>query len=95
MTVSVFDAYLERAVLHRTERVMDAAQASFYSQVTTDSRSKMWAGWQNVITHINSTMIYRNAISAGQNPLVWNGKKMSIKGLIAKFAQTWGKKAVT
>lgn len=94
MTVSMFDVYVERMLLYRTERMMDMSQATFYAQLTNESRRKMWNSWNNVVSRINMNMIHRSAALAGENPLTWNGAKLSIKGLISKFAATWGKKAV-
>lgn len=92
----MFDTYYERAALHRTERIMDAAQSSIYAQLTAEGRRKTWNGWQAVITNINTFMIHSDSLlhRRGKNPITWNGQRLSIKGLAAKFAQTWGKKAV-
>jgi hypothetical protein len=94
MTVGMFDSYLERMHLHRAERMMDMGQATIYAQVTTESRRQMWNGWSNIVSSINTRMIQRDAEASGDQPLTWNGQVISIKGLVRKFAQTFGKKAV-
>lgn len=94
MTVDMFDSYLQRSSLHRTERIMDMSQASFYAQVTNESRRKMWNGWSNLVSHVNINMIHRDAILSGENPITWNGRKVSIKGLVKQFFQTFGKKGL-
>lgn len=94
MTVSLFDSYLERMHLHRSERMMDMSQATLYAQLTNESRQKMWNGWSQVVTKVNTYMIQRDAKTAGSNPITWNGQLISIKGLVRKFASTFGKGAV-
>lgn len=94
MTVSMFDSYLERKELHRTERMMDMSQASFYAQLTNDSRRKLWNGWMNIVFTVNMNMIHGDAANTGENPITWNGRKVSIKGLIQKFVGTFGKGSV-
>lgn len=39
-------------------------------------------------------MIMRDATQQGSNPLTWNGSLISVKGLIRKFATTFGKGSV-
>lgn len=90
----MFDAYLERKNLSRTERMMDMSQATLYAQTTNEWRRKMWNNWMNIVTSVNMLMIHSDAAIAGQNPITWNGRKMSIKGLIRQFATTWGKGSV-
>lgn len=94
MTVSMFDTYLERMDLHRSERMMDISQASLYAQLTNQSRQKMWNSWTQVVARINTMMIQRDARLEGANPITWNGRLTSMKGLIRKFAETFGKSGV-
>jgi hypothetical protein len=86
----MLDMYLLRLPLHRSERMMDMAQASLYGQLTSDSRQKMWNNWSDVIHRINAYMIHHYAILEERNPISWNGQVMSIKGLIRKFAEHFG-----
>jgi hypothetical protein len=94
MTVSMFDTYLERMSLHRAERMMDASQASIYAQLTNQSRKNLWTNWEHVVNKVNFNMIHSDAANAGQNPITWNGRTMSIRGLINKFKETFGKKGI-
>jgi hypothetical protein len=94
MTVSMFDTYLERMHLHRSERMMDTAQANLYAQATNEGRTKMWDSWTQVIAYINAAMIHGDAMGAKKNPITWNGVPVSIKGLSKRFMQTFGKGAV-
>lgn len=80
--------------LHRTERIMDQAQSNLYGQLNNEGRRQYWNGWMGVISRVNLNMIHRDAAIAGENPITWNGRKLSIKGLIAKFASTFGKGSV-
>jgi hypothetical protein len=94
MTISMFDAYLERMILHRTERMMDMGQSSIYAQLTTEGRRKMWNGWSNIVFNINTNMLYQDAQSLGRSVITWNGQPISIKGLTKKFANMFGKRSV-
>lgn len=94
MTTSMFDTYLERKELHRSERMMDMAQSGFYSQLTNQSRQTMWNNWEHVVNQINFRMIHMDAAKQGLNPITWNGRAMSIRGLINKFKETFGAKGI-
>ena len=90
----MFDAYLQRMPLHRTERIMDASQATIYAQLTTEGRRKFWNSWTQLVSQINAHMIHVDATNAGYNPITWNGQLVSIKGLVRKFIGTFGKRSV-
>jgi len=90
----MFDAYLERMALHRSERMMDMSQATLYAQLTNESRQKMWNAWTQVVSRVNTFMIQRDAKLTGKNPITWNGRLVSMKGLFRNFAQTFGKGGV-
>lgn len=94
MTVSMFDSYLERMHLHRTERIMDMSQASLYAQLTNDARRRLWNNWTSLITTINNQMIFNDAKLNNQNPITWNGQTLSIRNLVRRFAATFGKGGV-
>lgn len=94
MTVSMLDSFLERMPKYRNERIIDMSQATIYAQVTDDSRQKLWNGWYSVIARVNAQAIHRDAMALRENPITWNGQRVSIKGLIRKFAQTFGKSGV-
>lgn len=95
MTVSMFDSYLERMSLHRAERMMDMGQAALYAQATTEGKTKIWNSWAGVVSSINNWMLQNDASASGQNPLLWNGRAVSIKGLMGKFVSTFGRKSVS
>lgn len=88
----MFDSYLERMHLHRTQRIMDMSQATFYAQLTNQSRQKMYNGWNMLVATINTRMLQQDA--GKSNPLFWNGQAISIRGLIRQFATAFGKDAV-
>ncbi len=94
MTISMYEAYMQRMQLHRTERIMDMSEATLFAQMTTDARRKVWSGWMMLVHHINMIMIHGDALNHGENPITWNGRKMSIKGLIKQFGVFWGKGSV-
>jgi hypothetical protein len=94
MTISVFDLYLSRIPVHRTERMMDMSQASLYAQMTAESRSKIWNSWSNLIGQINTFIVQQDAKMQGHSPITWNGQILNIKQLKEKFKTTWGKRSV-
>lgn len=88
----MFYSYLERMPLVKAERMMDMGQASIYSQLTSEGRRTMWNSWNSVVSIINAHMVHTDAKT--KNPITWNGQKISIRGLIRKFGERWGKDAV-
>lgn len=94
MTVSMFDGYLQRMPLVRAERMMDMSQAVFYSHITKQSQNNLWNSWMKIVHRVNAYMVHRDALGRGKNPITWNGKAVSIKGLINVFAQTFGTDSV-
>lgn len=93
MTVGMFNTYLERIQLQRTNRMMDMAQSSIYAQLTNESRRQLWNGWTQTVSAINHVMLQKDAIEQGKQLFTWNGMSVGLKGLKNKFIQTWGSRS--
>lgn len=94
MTISVFDLYLSRIQVNRTETMMDMSQATIYAQMTTEGRRSLWNAWTQLISQVNNFIIQQDGTQTNKSPITWNGKLLNIAQLKGKFRETWGKGSI-
>jgi hypothetical protein len=93
MTVSMFDAYMERMPATRATRMMDLAQTGVYAQAMPEDRRRIWNGWSNTISRITHAMTVRDN-ATDKSIITWNGEAVNWKFIKQKFTSMFGRRAV-
>lgn len=88
----MFDAYLERMYVTRTEHMMDMAQSAIYAQLTNEARRSLWNSWTNTVSTVTNRMVQQD--NKNKSVLTWNGAIIGVKELMKKFTSTWGRSSV-
>ena len=96
MTVSLFDAYLERASVARLNRIIDGSQSAIYAAATENSRRQLWNTWSNSIAQNTARILQRIYDYSGRrySVITWNGVEMSTRDLVNKFRTMFGRRSV-
>lgn len=94
MTVSMFDAYMERAEVARIQRIMDGGQSAIYAQATAESRRQLWNSWTNAITRNTTKILQRLQWYRKGTIITWNGVEMGREQLVNQFKVVFGRRSV-
>ncbi len=94
MTISMFDSYVEYAIVARTQRIIDMSQATAYAQSTRDGRREMFNSWTNIISKVVTTVLQRTHLMSKQTIITWNGVPMGRKELLNQFRAAFGRRGV-
>lgn len=95
MTVSMFDAYLERAYAVRATRMMDMSQATAYAASHQNGRTQLWNSWTQAISRSTTKFMQDLYGNTRHSIITWNGVPVNREELVGHFRRMFGKRAVT
>lgn len=93
MTISMFDSFAERAIVIRTQNIIDMSQATTYAQAAKEGRRDMFNSWTRTIGQVTTSILQKVHHNSGRSVITWNGVPMGRHELVKQFRQVFGKKS--